>query len=71
MAEALWMLNGNNNLDYLLWFNSKFGEYSDDGETLHGAYGHRWRQYFGYDQLEWIIDELTNNPASRRCVLQM
>lgn len=71
VAEALWMLNGSNNLDYLLWFNSKFGDYSDDGVTLHGAYGHRWREYFGYDQLEWIIDELAANPTSRRCVLQM
>lgn len=71
VAEALWMLNGNNNVDYLTWFNSGISKYSDDGKTLHGAYGHRWREYFGYDQLDWIIEELTANPSSRRCVLQM
>jgi thymidylate synthase len=69
--EALWMLAGRNDLDFPQQFNKRFGEYSDDGVTLAGAYGYRWREYFGYDQLQVIADELKHNPHSRRCVLSM
>lgn len=31
----------------------------------------RWRKFFGYDQLDWIVEELTANPDTRRCVLSM
>lgn len=69
--ESLWMLAGRNDLASLTTYVKDFGKYSDDGETLHGAYGYRWRKYFGYDQLDWIIEELTADPSTRRCVLQM
>jgi thymidylate synthase len=45
--------------------------YSDDGVTLHDAYGHRWRNYFGRNQLNPIITQLKQNPLDRQCVLQM
>lgn len=69
--EALWMLAGRNDLAFPQYFNKRFGEYSDDGETVHGAYGYRWRKSLGYDQLKLIAEELQKNPNSRRCVLQM
>lgn len=71
LMESLWMLAGRNDLAFPQYFNKRFGEYSDDGKTVHGAYGHRWRAHFGYDQLELVAHELRNNPASRRCVVQM
>lgn len=71
LFESLWMLAGRNDLAFCQRFVSTFGQFSDDGKTLHGAYGYRWREYFCYDQLEVIIAELKRNPASRRCVLQM
>lgn len=71
VMEALWMLGGRNDVDYVAFYNPKMRDYSDDGKTLHGAYGYRWRKYFGYDQLDWIAEELATNPTSRRCVLQM
>src|SRR6185369_13562421 len=43
LMEALWMLAGRDDLAWPLYFNSKFGAYSDNGVTVHGAYGHRWR----------------------------
>ena len=46
-------------------------EYSDDGITLQGAYGFRWREHFGGDQLSVIIERLRNDNTDRRCVLQM
>lgn len=71
MMEALWMLAGHNDLEFPKRFNSRFGEYSDDGVTLRGAYGFRWHYHFGIDQLERIARELQERPDSRRAVLQM
>lgn len=72
VMEALWMLAGRKDLPWLTQFNARFAGYSDDGgQTQPGAYGFRWRQHFGYDQLETIIQELKNNPLTRRCVLAM
>lgn len=71
LMESLWMLGGRNDLLFPLKFNSRFREYSDDGSTIWGAYGWRWRKFFGYDQLECIIRDLKQNPNSRRAVLAM
>lgn len=71
LMESLWMLAGRDDLEFPQLFNSRFKEYSDNGLTVHGAYGHRWRQVFGYDQLNIIANELIKNPNSRRCVLAM
>ena len=67
LYEAVWMLAGRNDLKSMTNYVARFKDFSDDGETLHGAYGYRWRKYFGYDQLDWIVDELKANPESRRC----
>jgi thymidylate synthase len=71
LYESLWMLAGRNDLAPLLKYAKNMASYSDDGKTLHGAYGHRWRQYFDTDQLPEIIHLLRSNPNDRRCVLQM
>lgn len=69
--ESLWMLAGREDLAFPKLFNSNFGAYSDDGTTIPGAYGYRWRRYFGYDQIEVLITELKNNCETRRAVLSM
>jgi thymidylate synthase len=71
LLEALWMLAGRNDVKFPGTIVKQIRKYSDTGTTLHGAYGHRWREWFGYDQLKAIAVELTENPTSRRCVLQM
>jgi Thymidylate synthase len=79
LYEALWMLQGRNDVAPLERYVKNSINYSDDGMTLHGAYGYRWRKGFGSgpcstphsDQLEMITEELISNPDSRRCVLQM
>ena len=76
--EGLWMLAGRNDVKFLDRFTKNMGLYSDDGKTLHGAYGHRWRYHFPdlgtnvhLDQLDEIIRHLQHSPESRRAVLQM
>jgi thymidylate synthase len=43
LYESLWMLAGRNDLAPLAYYNSRMREFSDDGQTLNGAYGYRWR----------------------------
>lgn len=69
--EALWMLGGRNDVASLTRFVKRMQEFSDDGTTFHGAYGHRWRKHFGDDQLAIIIANLKANPGCRRQVLQI
>lgn len=71
LFESMWMLAGRNDLAFPQKFVSTFNQFSDDGETLWGAYGYRWRNWFGNDQLEMLAEELIANPSTRRAVLQM
>jgi thymidylate synthase len=68
LYEGLWMLSGRKDLAPLLYYNKRMLEYSDDGLTLNGAYGHRW---FQENQLGKLISHLKSNPQSRRAVLSM
>ena len=71
LFEGLWMLQGCHNVAPLEYYVKRMGSFSDDGITLHGAYGHRWLHHFSVDQLSVISKRLTTNPDDRRCVLQM
>ena len=71
LMEAMWILAGRNDVEFVANYAKRMREFSDDGKTLNGAYGYRWRKHFGYDQLERIVNELQANPNSRRCVLSM
>lgn len=72
LFESLWMLDGRNDLPFIAQFNQQMAIYSDDGGlTQPAAYGHRWRNFFGYDQIVTIVEELKRNPGTRRAVLAM
>jgi thymidylate synthase len=70
LYESLWMLAGRNDVAPLKRYTKQFEQYSDDGATFHGAYGHRWRSHFGMDQLPIIVDILQDS-TERRAVLTM
>jgi len=69
--EAMWMLAGSESLDFIANYNSRMKEFSDDGKTLPGAYGYRWRTHFERDQLEETIQLLLKDPHTRRAVIGM
>ena len=71
LMESLWMLVGRMDLAWPEFFNKRFASFSDDGKVVHGAYGYRWRSWWGFDQIRAIVDELKADPKSRRCVLSM
>lgn len=43
-------------------FAEKYGE-------LGPVYGKQWRDFDGFDQLEWVIDEIKTNPGNRRLIV--
>lgn len=71
LMEALWMLAGRNDVQWISQFNGRMNTYSDDGTTFHGAYGYRWRNWFGKDQLEAALLRLQKYPNDRRTVVSM
>jgi hypothetical protein len=81
LFEALWMLAGRKDLAFLTPFVKRMKNFSDDGVTLQGAYGYRWRKHWTVgvpggkiepiDQLERAITLLKSQPYSRRAVITM
>jgi len=71
LMEAMWMLAGSNDLPFVEQFNRNMANYSDDGEYLNAAYGHRWRNHWGFDQIEHCIERLRRFPNDRRAVITM
>ena len=71
LAETVWMLGGGQGLEFVTEYNSGMTRYSDDGATLHGAYGHRWRKHFYRDQIMDVITLLDNDPYTQRAYVSM
>lgn len=68
--ELLWFLRGDTNVKYLqdngvrIW-----NEWADENGDLGPIYGSQWRNWNGIDQINQVIDEIKNNPNSRRLIV--
>ena len=73
--ELLWFLNGDTNVKYLqdngvrIW-----NEWADENGELGHIYGYQWRSWPDYngghiDQISDIINQIKNNPNSRRIIV--
>lgn len=71
IAETVWILVGRDDSALPNQWNPELPKYTGPGERYHGAYGHRLRRRFGFDQLERAYLALKNNPDSRQVVLQI
>lgn len=71
LMESLWTLAGRDDVVYISYFDETALNRSDDGVRLHGAYGARWRGWFGYDQLECAITSLRMDKMTRRALICM
>lgn len=69
--EALWILAGRRDVEFLAHFNKRMADYSDDGSTFHAPYGYRLREGFGFDQIETAIEKLAQSPDTRQVVLSI
>jgi len=70
VMETVWMLAGDNEVDFLLTFSKQMEAYANGG-VINGAYGHRWRNHFGRDQIKGVVKELTEDLNSRQAVIGM
>lgn len=73
--ELLWFLAGDTNVKYLqdngvrIW-----NEWADENGELGPVYGKQWRSWAGangetIDQIQNVIEQLKNNPDSRRMIV--
>jgi thymidylate synthase len=74
ITELLWILQGRTDIKYLHKHNVFYWDpdYERSGRTdgtLGKIYGTQWRNFNGFDQLLYIIDNLKKNPSSRRLLL--
>lgn len=71
IAETVWILAGRGDSALPNHWYPGLSEYTGPGERYHGAYGHRLRRRFGFDQIERAYLALKNNPDSRQIILQL
>ena len=73
--ELLWFLSGDTNIKYLqengvhIW-----NEWADEDGNLGPVYGYQWRNWPAangehIDQITQIVDQIKNNPDSRRIIV--
>jgi hypothetical protein len=71
LIESLWILAGSNTVNLPCLMLPSLAQFSDNGATFHGAYGHRLSHAFGFDQLEAAVNLLRRKPDTRQCVLSI
>ena len=73
--ELLWFLKGDTNIQYLKENNVRiWDEWADENGDLGPIYGHQWRSWPAadgsyIDQISEVIDQIKNNPNSRRLIV--
>lgn len=73
--ELLWFLSGDTNIRYLKENSvSIWDEWADENGDLGPVYGHQWRSWpmpngDSLDQISMVIDQIKNNPNSRRHIV--
>jgi thymidylate synthase len=59
-----WTLDGRDDLSTLEYYRVSARDFSDDGATMCGAFGHR--MFGGDNQFKAVLERLRSDPASRR-----
>ena len=72
--ELLWILSGRTDLDYLIdngvdYWTPDYNRSGRTDRTLGPIYGHQWRNFNGSDQLQILLQEIRENPTSRRLLV--
>ena len=70
--ELLWFIKGDTNIKYLKENNVRiWDEWADENGDLGPVYGHQWRNWNseGIDQISDLINQIKNNPNSRRMIV--
>jgi thymidylate synthase len=72
LGELLWYLSGKNDLAFIEKYIPLYKKDADEDGTIHGGYGPRLlAMRNSINQLNSIIELLTQKPSSRRAVIQL
>ena len=71
LGELLWYLSGDNRLDFIEPYISRYRNESEDGVTVYGGYGPQLFSQRGNNQIQNVINLLKTRPSSRRALLQI
>lgn len=66
IAQWIWVMGGSDDVAAISYYNSRGWDFTEDQQSLRGAFGHRLRRTDGVDQLERIVERLRRDPTSRR-----
>lgn len=76
LHELLWFISGSDSVEYLHDHNIKYwdGFLHEGSDSLGRVYGVQWRHWkrpdgTEFDQLQWAIDEIKNNPDSKGIIV--
>lgn len=82
LAEIIWILTGNGNVDWISYFGSNMRSFQDGtNPDFHAAYGLRMRKWEGrqgpqttykfVDQFQQVIRKLKKSPNSRQAIISL
>lgn len=71
LGELFWYLSGSNKLDFIQYYIPIYHKFSDDKETVYGAYGPRFFSMRKVNQIETIASILERKKTSRQAVIQL
>ena len=69
IAEQVWFLSGDKNTDFLRKYTKMWDEFIEPDGTIASAYGYRWKHHFKRNQIDNIINLLSEDPSSRHAVV--
>ena len=76
ITELLWILQGRTDLDYLhkygvTYWDDNYNKSGRNDGTLGPVYGKQLRDFDGVDQLTYVLQQIENNPSSRRIMASL
>lgn len=69
IAEQVWFIQGEKDTTFLRKYTKMWDAFLEPDGTLASAYGWRWRNHFGRDQLGKLVELLEKEPSSRHGVV--
>lgn len=70
VAEQIWFLSGSRRpAEFLSQYTNIWDDFTSIDGVVSTAYGYRWQQHFGRDQIRNLIKLLEEEPSSRQAVV--
>tara|TARA_B100000902_G_scaffold302741_1_gene290791 strand:- start:5259 stop:6071 length:813 start_codon:yes stop_codon:yes gene_type:complete len=76
ITELLWILQGRTDMYYLrhhgvTYWDDNYKKSGRTDNTLGPVYGKQLRDFDGVDQLKWVLEQIKQEPSSRRIVASL